>query len=236
MAAGQAAQRARRPAMNGVSHFVFCTERRLVVLTGRRACNLPRLLAHLAEVGGASIFYHTHDAFLAHHFEKPSFHNDFADWANTSLRQPALAERLAAIDLLAFPSIRELREAIIGVVRAHLAANPGQRDCLPGQEFHFCKSKSFTLPTGLVAYDAPDFFRKLVQVSTVSLFFHFFEARLRLGHPTNDFSWWLEGLGQNALAGAIDRLNPYVLTLDELKQRILDLGAKPELWRDGARA
>ena len=49
------------PAMPHSEPFVFNTERRLVVLTGQKARNLPELLAILKRISGSSIFYHTHE-------------------------------------------------------------------------------------------------------------------------------------------------------------------------------
>jgi hypothetical protein len=208
--------------------FHFYTERRLVRLTGRKATTLPELLHHLREVSGSSVFYHTHHLYLSHHFVTPAFYNDFATWSLEALLEPELAERLAAIDLLVFTAIRPLRTAIADTIGRHLQANRRRpRECPPGDEFHFCESQSFVMATGLVAEDVAGFFRLLPQVTTVSLYYHFFEARLRLHRRTNDFSNWLEGLGERALADAIDRLDPYVVTLDELKQQILRLGSGP---------
>ena len=207
--------------------FHFYTERRVVELTGLKAKNLPELWDALHQVSGASIFYHTHHQYLAHHFEKPLFYNDFALWASHALQEGRLAEQLAAIDLLSFTSIRQLREAIIAMIEKYLKENGGRsRECPAGDEFYFCKSKSFIMPTGIIASDVPDFFAVLPHVTTVSLYFHFFEARLRLERPTNDFSRWLADCGEQELAGAIDRLDPYLLTLDELKDEIIQLGKK----------
>jgi hypothetical protein len=202
--------------------FVFHTERRLVMLTGLKARNLPELLAHLKTVSGASIFYHTHHLYLSHHFEKPRFYNAFATWIGESLQERRLAEQIGAIDMLAFNHIRDLRAAIVSEIEARLAADEGGiRNCPVREEFHFCKSKSFVMPTGLIANDPPDFFEKLRLVANTSLYYHFFEARLRLGVPSNDFSQWLEWLGEAETARAIRRLDPYLYTLDELKQRII---------------
>ena len=185
--------------------FIFHTERRLVSLTGLRAYNLQQLMAILAEVPGSSVFYHTHHQFLSHHFEKPVVYNDFAQWASTALLEESLGEKLSAIDLRAFTSIRQLREALLAEMEAHLKASDGYSpDCRRGHEFHFCKSKSFIMPTGLVARDVPDFFAKLPRVSNISIYFHFLEARLRLARPINDFSLWLSSLGEEDLAEAID--------------------------------
>lgn len=210
--------------MPGDGPFHFYTERRLVALTGRRAKNLDDLLRNLREVPGASIFYHTHHMYQAHHFETPQFTNDFALWAGEALQEDALAEKLAAIDLLSFTSIRDLRESIVSTIDREIpGGNRRLRECPLGDEFYFCKSKSFIMPTGLVAANLTEFFELLPTVSTGSLFFHFFEARLRLGRTTNDFSEWLRGHGEEDLANAIDVLDPYRTTLDEFRNRIMAL-------------
>lgn len=207
--------------------FAFYTETRLVVLTGRKASNLEQLLCHLSQVSGSCIFYHTHYLYLSHHFEKPRFYNEFANWASQALQEERLAERLAAIDLLAITSIRELRETVITTIQKHLEGDSStRRVCPPGDEFHFCEAKSFIMSTGLVAHSVPEFFRTIEQVTNACLHFHFFEARLRLERPTNDFSKWLGDLGETKLARKIDRLNPYVMTLDELKHEIVNLGRR----------
>lgn len=211
--------------MNNTNPFSFCTERRLVTLTGLRAVNLDQLLSHLRDVPGSSIFYHTHHLYLAHHFETPLFSNDFALWVSEALREQALGEKLAAIDLLSFTSIRQLREEIIAVIEGHLRTDGHQRrDCAAGDEFHFCRSKSFIMPTGLVASNPTEFFDLMPQVSNLSIFFHFFEARLRLGRPANDFSQWLADCGEAGIAAALDKIDPYSMTLDEFRDRIVALG------------
>jgi hypothetical protein len=211
--------------MNHTDPFHFQTERRLVQLTGRTARTLPELLSVVREISGSCIFYHTHHLFLAHHFEKPVVYNDFAEWVGQALQEDALAEKLGAVDLMAFTSIRQLRVAIVALLEAHLTgATRRPRECPPGEAFHFRKSKSFVMPTGVVAVDVPDFFRKVANITTVSLYFHFLEARLRLGRRTNDFSQWLRWRGEQELAEAIDVLDPYVVTLDELKDQIIELG------------
>lgn len=154
-------------------------------------------------------------------------YNDFANWVAEALQERALSERLAAIDLREFTTIRQLRDAIAVAVEQHMASNGGPvRECPLNDEFHFCKSMSFVMPTGIVAESVRDFFQKLTRVTNVSLYFHFLEARLRLERRTNDFSEWLQGRGEAELARQVDQLDPYLVTLDELKAQILGLGVK----------
>lgn len=209
--------------------FRFHTERRLVELTGLRASNLRELRQMAAEAPGSSIFYHTHHLFLSHNFEIPAIYNQFAIWTSEALQEPALAEKLAAIEIHSFTSIRDLRNEILRVLDERLAGRDGAPRTAPRDNlFHFCQSKSFIFPTGVIAWTVPDFFEHFSHISRVSLYFHLLEARLRLGRKTNDFSAWLDGLGETGLARAIDSLDPYSSTLDELKSRILALGARRE--------
>jgi hypothetical protein len=215
-----------RESIKACGPFSFYTERRLVALTGRRASNLEELYANLSQVSGSCVFYHTHYLYLSHHFEQPRFYNEFANWVSHALQEEQLAERLTAIDLLAITSIRELREAIASTIQRHLDGSAVRRNCPAGDEFHFCEAKSFIMPTGIVAHSVPNFFEQLARVTNSCLHFHFFEARLRLQRPTNDFSQWLSDLGETRLARAIDKLNPYVMTLDELKEEIIKMGRR----------
>jgi hypothetical protein len=207
--------------------FRFFTESHLVELTGLKATNLSQLLDMLREVPGSSVFYHTHQRFLSHHFEKPVVYNDFAIWVGEALRENVLSEKLAAIDMLAFTTVRQLRDTIAMNIESHLSETGGRsRQCPQGDEFHFCKAKSFNLPLGLVADSVADFFSKLPMIPNGSLYFHFLEAPFRLEKTTNDFSYWLAQYGAGELADAIDALDPYVRSLDELKIEILELGRR----------
>ena len=215
--------------MTNQKSFVFDTGLRLVVLTGIKVRSLTDLRTELSRVPDSSIFFHTHQDYLAHDFQRSPHYNDFARWVSQALREEALAEKLAAIDLLAFTTIRELRAAVIVTVDAYLGElDRPDYECRTEEAFHFCRARSFVLPTGIVADDVDDFFRKVASISHASLYFHFFEARLRIGRRTSDFSRWLTDRGRPDLGAAIDALNPYVRTLDELRRDIVQLGDATE--------
>ena len=150
-----------------------------------------------------------------------------------ALQEEALAQKLGTIDWLAHTSIRTLREAIIQRIKGHISEIGYEpRECAPEDAFHFCKSKSFIFPTGIVARDVPDFVAKLPSITDRSIYFHFYEARLRLGRPTNDFSYWLLGRGEEDLAIAIDSLNSYGMSIDELRAAILRVCSDHERGRN----
>jgi hypothetical protein len=203
--------------MNSNNPFKFYTERRLVALR--------ELMAGIRWVPGASIFYHTHQRFLSQHYQKPVVYNDFAIWVSEALQEEELAEKLSAIDLRMFYTVRRIREVILLVLERFLQARTRRlRESPPGDDFHFCKSKSFIMPTGIVAQDPKGFFLQFPRVTNISIYFHLVEAPLRLEQPTNDFSMWFLSHGEKNLASAIDSLDPYSLTLDELKGKILEMG------------
>jgi len=201
--------------------FQFYTGRRLVALTGRRARTLPQMVEHLRQVSGSSVFFHTHERLLTHHFRTVGFRNDFAHWTSTALQEETVAEKLSAVDILDYTSLDDLRGALIRAVESSpelFSERP--RVCPPGDEFHFCTVKSFIMPTGMTAATLAEFADVLQRCTNSSIFFHLFEARLRLGQTTNDFSLWLTDRGERTLADEIGALDPYSMSLEELRQRI----------------
>jgi hypothetical protein len=201
--------------------FYFYTSSNLVELTGEKADTLEELLPLLRKCSGSAIFYHVFQSYREHHFVE-KYHSDFAQWISTSLDEEVLAERLGALDVRDFISIRTLREAIIQIVENHLQTYPqcAKRDART--PFFLCQSISVAIPTHHVARSLEDFYQILQQVSIRSLYYHLIEARLRLGIHTNDFSYWLkESLEKENLARRIDQTDIYLHSLDEIRTMIL---------------
>lgn len=206
--------------------FQFYTEVRLIEMTGEKAKDLSELLAHLRTVSGSVIYCHTFQTMLLHHFITTGFRNDFAMWVEDALGDDELAERLSSIDLIDYTTIRSYREKMIEIIEQHIKKHPaiGKRKARQGQEFNFCSSLSFVIPTNREAHNLEDFANHLRRCSHNSLFFHFIEARLRVEAMDNDFSVWLsESLGMDELAKKINNLDPYSRTLNELRERMLQL-------------
>ena len=91
-------------------------------------------------------------------------------------------------------------------------------------------SRIFVLPTAHVAQNLSEFAEQIAKVSVGSIYFHMFDARLRLKTGENDFSRWLRDQGKAALADQIKRLDPYSYTLDGLRQRIVALVKQHESY------
>ncbi len=208
----------------GRKKFRFYTRLHLSELTGIKASNLRHLLTGLRKVSGSSIYHHTHRFLQQHISYSPDPPNDFAFWVGHSLGDPELAEKLASIDIMAFTAIRDLRLKIIAVIREHIKLNPNslKRFCKTGSEFHFIKSNSFIIPTNFSASTLEEFADALEHVTVNSLYFHMFEARIRLEQPSNDFSEWIgTELGRADIADRISRLDPYTFTLEALRKKII---------------
>jgi len=206
--------------------FVFYTRLHLTELTGLKAATLEQLIILLKEVPGSCIYHHTHRFLQQHQYLSPEPPNDFAYWVDQMLGENELAEKLASIDTIQFTRIGDLRQSIISTIEEYLKDNPSAklRFAENEEEFFFLKSISFILPTPYAAYDLREFADILNKVTIDSIYFHIFEARLRLGKDSNDFSSWLEkSLGEKKLADEILLLDPYTYTLDKLRKTLVRL-------------
>lgn len=205
--------------------FVFCSSLNLLELTGRKASNAVELLVGIREVPDAVIYHHTHHYLEQHQYLSPEPPNDFAYWATNMLGDVLLGEKLASIDIFQFSSIGALRQALTNCVESEATRLEKEaRRAPPGYEFQFIKAVTFVTPTGHVAHDLAEFLHSVEKVPIGSLYFHIFDARIRLRRETNDFSRWLEeALGERELALQIAHLDPYTHAMETLRQKICGL-------------
>jgi len=204
--------------------FQFHTSSDLVRLTGEKASNLKELLEGLGKVSGASIFHHTHHAFREHHFTDGLYFNDFAYWVRNSLNEDSLSERLASIDIYEHLGMRSLRQEMIRMISGHLAQKRRLQNAPAGEEFHFCDSMSIIIATGRIVRTLEEFEQALKDISSRSLYYHFFPARIRLKKKTNDFSAWIEdSLDNPKLARRINEIDLYINTIREIRKKIISL-------------
>jgi len=204
--------------------FVFYTRMHLTELTGLRASTLGQLLELVKEVNGSCIYHHTHRFLQQHQYLSPEPPNDFAYWVTEVLGEDGLGERLASIDVVQFGTIRSLREKIAFTIESYLAKNPMAKVRFSGEneEFHFVKSISFVIPTKYTAHNLDEFADMLGKVTIDSIYYHIFEARLRLEKDTNDFSNWIRtSIGDERIAREISQLDPYTFTLEGLRSKMV---------------
>lgn len=211
--------------------FHFFTVSNMAELTGLEAANLKQLVAHLKTISLDSVFYHTHKFLREHLYTGGAFTNDFAYWTSTHTPYKALAEKLANIDILCYTDLAELRNTFIETIETFLNDHPDIPNVPKGEELHFCNMISIVLPTYYVARNLSEFAQLLYKVDTGCIYYHFIEARLRLGHRTNDFSNWIStSIGKQKLSQAIEQLDPYLDTLQEIRDKIISLIRKDKPW------
>ena len=206
--------------------FNFYTRMILPELTGLKADSLQHLLEIVREVSPSAIYHHTHRFLQQYQHLAPEPANDFAYWVTEVLGEYRLGEKLASIDTVEFSTIEALRSEIVSTIGEYLKENPtaGSRTAHKGEEFYFVKSVSFIFPTEHTALDLNEFVNELKKVTISSIYFHIFEARLRLEKGNNDFSFWIEtSAGNKAAADKIAGLDPYAYTLEDLRTKIIGI-------------
>lgn len=208
-----------------VNPFQFHTSVKLRELTGKKARTLRELVETIKEVSGSVIYYHTHVFLQKHQSLSPEPPNDFAYWVSQVLGEYKLGEELASIDICEFSTIRELREKIIGTIENHLFESKEPLRYAPqGREFEFIKAHSFVVPTGYSARNLKEFIMVLDKITVHSIYFHIFEARLRLEKGVNDFSHWINtSVASPELGDKIASLDPYTFTLEGLRRKLIDI-------------
>ena len=219
--------------------FLFRKVLYLVQATGRRAANLDELLRVVSVVEPQSVSYHMHREFLAHKFVHTEWPNDFAYWVARVVGDEMLGERLANLVVFRFRSLEALRSEIARLVGEHLLAYPTM--ALPraphGRELYFCTARSIVMDCSERARNLPELIAAIAQAPASSLFFHLFETRFTGsgdGPRHNDFAEWIESsLGRPELARKVAGIDPYMLSLEEARRRVIaviadDLESHPE--------
>jgi hypothetical protein len=205
--------------------FHFYTRQNLTYLTGRKAKNLKELLDGIREAPSATIYHHTHHYLQQHEFLSPEPPNDFAYWITNVLQDDVLGERIASIDLRQYFRLHDIRSKSIAVIKESIQQNSDPNRNVPlGAEFHFMRAQTFVFPTKYIAHNLAEFKECLQRVSIFSIYYHMFESRLRLQQEQCDFSFWVNNaLGEEELARAIIKLDPYTRTLENLRLALVRL-------------
>lgn len=202
--------------------FIGCSE--IQEILGKQAEDERQLAEFLEEVPLDSVYYHTHSFFLRSRFIERTYPNDFAQWVGEQVRDYLLAERLCMVDPFAFSSLEALREELISIIDDHLSSMPTVPRVGFGSPFYFNRSRILEVPTGIEVNTLPEFRNAISEVDVSALYFHVFEAHMRLQRNENDFSAWIRGaLKLPDLADQIKALNPYLSSLERLRSSLLTM-------------
>lgn len=198
--------------------------------TGKKARNLRELRDIIEIISDDCIFHHAYQYFIKGHVLE--YTNDFAHWAGESLEERTLSEYLSNVDPYDFPDIQNLRQEIIRVLDDYLATFPAPREAMPGDEFYFNETVTLIFPVGVRARNLAEFCTAMKFVDAGSIYYHFYEARIRLGKGVDDFSRWIEySFGKAGLAGQIREIDPFMHTIEEIRRHIVST-TEEEVRRD----
>jgi hypothetical protein len=200
--------------------FTGCWELRQML--GRSARDERQLLEAIEEIPLDSIYYHTHSFFLRHKYIAGPYPNDFATWAAIQVRDRVLGEKLGVLDPYEFRDVESLRGAIITILEEHLSRLQIIPRVIYEEPFHFMQSRIIAVSTGQEGRTLTEFRERLASVDASVIFYHTFEAILRLGRRKGDFAIWIEDeLKLPELSAKIARLDPYMTSLESIRHRVI---------------
>lgn len=189
--------------------------------TGKKAKDLRKLCDLINLVSDESIFHHTYQYFLKEHVLE--YTNDFAHWVGESLEERSLAEQLSNVDPYGFGTITDLRDELRNVITAYLKGSPEPREARRGDEFYFNETATLVFPVGIWARNLAEFLMAIKVIESGSIYYHFYEARVRVEDRTDDFSKWIaEVLGKEDLAIHIRSIDPFMHNVEEIQKHIAD--------------
>ena len=193
-------------------------------MVGRSARDEQQLLEAIEEIPLDSLSYHTQSFFLRHKYIAGPYPNDFATWAAIQVRDRVLGEKLGILDPYDFENLEALRTEIVNIIDEHLSQLQIIPRVIYGEPFHFMQSRIIEVPTGMEARTLREFRKILATVDASTVYYHNFEAILRLGRRMGDFALWIEEqLDLPELAKKISSLDFYMTSLESIRQRIIKL-------------
>jgi hypothetical protein len=202
--------------------FIGCSE--IQEILGKQAADERQLAEILEEVPLDSVYYHTHSYFLRARFIERTYPNDFAQWAAQQVQDHVLAERLSVVDPFDFQSLEALREELISLIDDHLSGMTAVPRTGFGAPFYFNRSRILEVPTGVEVQTLREFRDAISDVDSSAIYYHVFEAHLRLQREENDFSaWFRSSLKLPDLADRMKALNPYLGSLERLRSNVLTM-------------
>ncbi len=207
---------------NRNSSFEFKQCVSILKSTAKRARDLRELREQISTVSEDSIFHHTCQYFLKGRVRE--YTNDFAQWTGETLEESALAEQLSNIDPYVFRNLSELRKALLSVIDDYLENFPEPKAAMPGEDFCFNETISVVFSAGIKAKNLAEFLVAIKYVDSASIYYHFYEARTRLGGKVDDFSRWFEDvLRERELAEKIRCIDPFMHSIEGIRTHIVEV-------------
>lgn len=192
---------------------------------GRKATNLKELLEILREVDESVPHYHLLQSRLSLTYPGVEYPNEFTFWADTALQDKRLAEILSCFDPFDFENMKQMQEALVEILDNYLWDLNYIPWARPGFEFDFCEASMAVIGSEILAHTIQEFCEALQEVGLDSIYYHFFEARWRLGvRDVDDFSFWIEyNFALPDVVKEIRDIDPYFYSLREIREAVLTI-------------
>lgn len=190
--------------------------------TGKKAKNINEFRDCMLDVPDSSIAHHTFEYFLKGHVLE--YTNDFAQWVGESLEERELAERLSNIDPYEFNNVSSLRKVLVHVIDDHLSPFTASKEVQPVSEFFFNQTMTLVFSTGITVTTMPEFLSTIKYIDDVSIYYHFYDARVRASDRIDDFSRWFEDiLDKPEIARQIRAIDPFMHQIEGIRKHIIDI-------------
>lgn len=198
------------------------------IATGERANSLMELRDKIATVDEGCIYHSFWGGRLKPQFIHHQHHNDFASWVYHRLNDQVLAEKLSIIDPTEFESLEDLRQDVLEKIENRLDEYEIVLWTRKEDRFHFIRSLVIVFEGSQSFEDPKELPGVLASLSPGSVYYHFIDARSRTPGKRDDFSVWLEDFGDRYrdLIERIDAIDPYFLSLTELREELVKVTTK----------
>src|SRR3970040_407113 len=115
------------------------------------------------------------------------------------------------------------RVKLLRAFASSLEAFPEPREAVEGDEFYFNEPVTLVFPVGTRARNLAEFLTAAKYIDQGSFYFHFYEARVRLGGGVDDFSKWFEdALGRKKLAEKIRSIDPFMHSVEGIREHMVE--------------
>ncbi len=197
--------------------FRFKSELWTAQYTGAKANTLRAFSLHLKEADHDTIYYHLYRNLFEYHFLPTDFPNSFAYWlAENGFH--VLAEKFSAVDITEYTSLKEVKDKLVALLEE--SPDDGEKVCKP---FYFIRAVRSVIDLGISARNLSELIDGIRKAGIYSLFYHLVSSRLVSREATNDFSRWLNDIGEDRKAQAIESIDLSAMSLYEAKDRIIEI-------------
>jgi len=192
---------------------------------GRKAVNFRELLEAIRSLDESVLYYHLIQSRLAPSPPAVEYPNDLAYWAANALQDSKLAEKLGSFDPFEYENMGQVRQEVVDILEDYIMDLSYIPEARSGFELHFCKASTVVVRSEINAQTLEELCDALGKVGLDSLYYHFFEARWRLGvRKADDLSYWIENnFDLPDLVRAIRDMDIYFYSLKEIRETLMSV-------------